>query len=504
MDRGPSPLWRGRVVSGRGMRQNVGWFVAGFARTSTAGTARSTALQPPGTARSARTSTTGDGSAHSRLNHRGPLAPLAPQPPGGPLAPLAPLNHRGRLAPLAPQPPGTAGCRSRLNHGDLGDRAEEAPATSHEPARTGGRRGRAGRPAGSGRCARDRARRWGRPRAAPTRPPTRRGDGRVVAVDHPREAVVLRDRGLGVVLQVASRWAGSSTRRSARSPSRRWPASRPYQSASSPVSRCTACSRSGTAGRPARRCARGAAAAGRSCRRHVAQVGAGVGEAHLDPGPCAIFCSILGRWLLIVVRQRISVPCSSTRSRNASTGSRGGRGCRAGRDLTEGLADHRGVGAVDDLGVEEVGATRAGRTWSRSPAEPGAVVGARGRSSPATFPSRCSAAAPEPNSLKIARSMPSAYTSNGTGRCCQRKSAPSRLTTLASSRIRWMMNGIALMSAAESRLVFSGRRPSARQPIDPSAWVTIVCGWLASGRPGARGRDRAGSAAARASRGPSP
>ncbi len=91
----------------------------------------------------------------------------------------------------------------------------------------------------------------------------------------------------------------------------------------------------------------------------------------------------------------------------------------------------------------------------------------------------CSAIAPEPNSSKITRSMPSAYTSNGTGRCCHRKSAPILLTMLAIGRIRWMTNGIALMSAAESRLVRSAGLPN--QPIEPSAWTPIVCGWLASG-----------------------
>lgn len=48
---------------------------------------------------------------------------------------------------------------------------------------------------------------------------------------------------------------------------------------------------------------------------------------------------------------------------------------------------------------------------------------------------RCNAAAPAPNSSKTTNEFASAYTSNGTGGCCQRKSASSAFTVRASASI---------------------------------------------------------------------
>ena len=92
--------------------------------------------------------------------------------------------------------------------------------------------------------------------------------------------------------------------------------------------------------------------------------------------------------------------------------------------------------------------------------------------------------------------MPSAYTSNGTGRCCQRKSAPSLLATVASGRIRWITNGIALMSAADSRLVRSAGLPN--QPIEPQRLgddrVRVAGVRTGLQRPAAAAQDRAQAA----------
>ncbi len=62
----------------------------------------------------------------------------------------------------------------------------------------------------------------------------------------------------------------------------------------------------------------------------------------------------------------------------------------------------------------------------------------------------------------MTRSMPSAYTSNGTGRCCQRKFPPSLLTARAAGPIIFTASGLDLTSAADSRLVFSGFRTMPR------------------------------------------
>ena len=149
------------------------------------------------------------------------------------------------------------------------------------------------------------------------------------------------------------------------------------------------------------------------------------------PGSRASFLSTSGRWLEIVVRQRNAVPCSSTRSRNASTGC---RPPRSDADLAERLADHRRVRAADDLGVEEVAVPHPRRrTCSRTPC--GTRGGTPRRAAARCAPPRRAGAAPRrpaPNSSKTTRSMPSAYTSNGTGRCCQRKLPPRRLISRAS------------------------------------------------------------------------
>src|SRR6185312_4143505 len=74
--------------------------------------------------------------------------------------------------------------------------------------------------------------------------------------------------------------------------------------------------------------------------------------------------------------------------------------------------------------------------------------------------------------------MPSAYTSKGTGRCCQRKLPPSLLTRRAAGPITAISHGLALMSAAESRLVFSGLR---KTPGDCTTWEPILSGFSMSG-----------------------
>ena len=76
--------------------------------------------------------------------------------------------------------------------------------------------------------------------------------------------------------------------------------------------------------------------------------------------------------------------------------------------------------------------------------------------------------------------MPSAYTSNGTGRCCQRKSPPSAFTTLAIGPMICTNAGLALMSAAESRLVFS---LPPRTGSDPSVIRPMLTGLVMSGPP---------------------
>ncbi len=65
--------------------------------------------------------------------------------------------------------------------------------------------------------------------------------------------------------------------------------------------------------------------------------------------------------------------------------------------------------------------------------------------------------------------MPSAYTSKGTGRCCQRRSPPSRLTKCASGPSITTANLLDLMSAAESMLVLSRLRqiPALENAIAP-------------------------------------
>ena len=91
------------------------------------------------------------------------------------------------------------------------------------------------------------------------------------------------------------------------------------------------------------------------------------------PGLCAILRRICGRWLEIVVRHRIAVPCSSTRSRKASTGCSPPRSrptCPNDLPITD------GVRARHDLGVEEVAVPHPGSVLALVVlAEPGPVVG---------------------------------------------------------------------------------------------------------------------------------
>ncbi|SHW18308.1 Uncharacterised protein [Mycobacteroides abscessus subsp. abscessus] len=74
----------------------------------------------------------------------------------------------------------------------------------------------------------------------------------------------------------------------------------------------------------------------------------------------------------------------------------------------------------------------------------------------------------------MTRSMPSAYTSNGTGRCCQRKLPPSLFTRLATGPIARIAYGLALMSAADSSDVDSGLR---RMPRDWTACDSTLSGF---------------------------
>ncbi|SKT52239.1 Uncharacterised protein [Mycobacteroides abscessus subsp. abscessus] len=74
--------------------------------------------------------------------------------------------------------------------------------------------------------------------------------------------------------------------------------------------------------------------------------------------------------------------------------------------------------------------------------------------------------------------MPSAYTSNGTGRCCQRKLPPSLFTRLATGPIARIAYGLALMSAAESSDVDSLLR---RMPRDWTACDSTLSGFWMSG-----------------------
>src|SRR6185436_924896 len=68
------------------------------------------------------------------------------------------------------------------------------------------------------------------------------------------------------------------------------------------------------------------------------------------PGSRASLFSTAGRWLEIVVRQRNALPCSSTRSKNASTGCSPPRS----RPTSPNDLPTTDLGAVDDFGVEEV------------------------------------------------------------------------------------------------------------------------------------------------------
>ena len=118
------------------------------------------------------------------------------------------------------------------------------------------------------------------------------------------------------------------------------------------------------------------------------------------------------------------------------------------------------------------GARPAGRTCSRSPC--GTSCGTPGRASARRGPASPGGAGPSRRSRTPRRSP---------GRCRRRtprtapagaasgSRAPSLLTTFAIGRIRWITNGIALMSAADSRLVRSAGLPN--QPIEPSAWTPM-------------------------------
>ena len=129
------------------------------------------------------------------------------------------------------------------------------------------------------------------------------------------------------------------------------------------------------------------------------------------------------------MRQRTFVPCSTTRSRKASTGwspPRSRPTCPNDLPTTDSSGqatiwassrDARPAPRnVESYSLRERGGTPRPATAHRAPPNHAGAVPPR----------------PEPNSSKTTRSMPSAYTSNGTGRC-HRKSA-ERLTSRATGR----------------------------------------------------------------------
>ena len=91
---------------------------------------------------------------------------------------------------------------------------------------------------------------------------------------------------------------------------------------------------------------------------------------------------------------------------------------------------------------------------------------------------RWRASSPDPNSSKITKSMPSAYTVKGTGRCWKRKLPRSLLASVATAFSARNACGFDFASAAASRLVFSGLR---KIPVDCSACESRFSGRLISG-----------------------
>ena len=216
-----------------------------------------------------------------------------------------------------------------------------------------------------------------------------------------------------------------------------------YQSASSPVSRCTACSMVMN-GRPGLLGVPDVAQQPQAhvVERHVAQMRAGIGEAHLDAGVAGQLLEHLGP----VVGDRRAPAQRPCRARAPGRGMRrpgAGHHARGPPARTTCRSPTR-PGSRRSRHRRSRGARPASRTCSRTPCGTG---GDRLRRAAARCarPRRADAAPrrPAPNSSKITRSMPSAYTSNGTGRCCHRKLPPSRLTSpgqrarAARSRTGW-------------------------------------------------------------------
>lgn len=155
--------------------------------------------------------------------------------------------------------------------------------------------------------------------------------------------------------------------------------------------------------------------------------------------------SIRGRWLENDCRQRIAMPYSSTRSRNASSG------CRPPQSSPT---------CPNDLPTSDTS-----RHETISASKEVALPGPRTE----LVRSRCGTVGDTVHRAGL----------NGTGRCWNRKSPPSRFTIAASGPVSHKpLAGVDFMSAYANRLVFSRGR---RIPSDWKVCDTMFCGWLMSG-----------------------